>query len=132
MSKRTSKEAIVMMVNRVSWAGKIWDDCPPTEVRDATICFLNQSKGPREGTVILTPTRVPYGLSAETLKKVHLNPANVDSWAFLDDMSESDQQQIRGFIGAQKDIEAAARAQTAGLVLPTGLDMDALAKARRR
>ena len=126
MSKRQSKEVIVMMVNRTAWVGKAWDDeSPPVELRDAVIAFLHQRPSPDGQMVTMTPMRVPFGLSSETLGKVHLTPANVESWCYLDDMSETDRGQIRLFLASQKEQEQRTRAASAGIVLPgAGAAMD--------
>jgi hypothetical protein len=118
-ANRKSKEVIVMMVNRTAWVGKSWDDeSPPAELRDAVIAFLHQKPSPDGQVVVMTPMRVPFGLSSETLEKVHLNPVNVESWCYLDNMSETDQKQIRLFLASQREQEQQTRAVSAGIVLP--------------
>ena len=78
--KNVSKLAVVMMVNRTAWIGKIYDtDEPPTMIRDASIAFLNPQKGPQPDMMALYPIRMPYGLAGETLKRLRLNPVNVES-----------------------------------------------------
>ena len=128
MSKRESK-MVLLMSGGNHYIGKIWsDEFPPKQIRDASPVMggLVNTAENRVALQVITP---PYGCAEGTLKV--LNLGSVDSWVFIDDLSDYDKQTVKDFLERKAKSDAARRAADSGIVLPNGLSPEELSKITR-
>ena len=105
----------------------------PTVLHNAICATVQQIE--RDGAYGMAINAIPFGLAMDRMEVLRLNSDHLIAWAYVDDMSKSDQLTVMDFIDRLDKLDDAKRAEAAGIIparkLPSAATMDKILSGAR-